>query len=165
MVAFESSKLSLHQLEATLKRNELTDRVTLVEGFVGDGASDASIAIDDLIRDRNYRAPDIVKIDVEGDELKVLRGMQSTLMRVRPKLIIEVHSKNLMYACIEFLLASGYDVKSVDVGWLGRVLPEQRGKRFNAWIVASDHAQDPLSQYERGHARSSPRSSFSKMAR
>lgn len=38
------------------------------------------------------RRVDLVKIDVEGAESLVLRGMQRTLKRHRPTLIIEVHS-------------------------------------------------------------------------
>src|SRR5205823_185686 len=35
--------------------------------------------------------PDLVKLDVEGADLRALRGMAGTLARCRPKLLIERH--------------------------------------------------------------------------
>jgi hypothetical protein len=38
---------------------------------------------------------DWIKIDVEGAEYEVLLGLEETLSRFKPKLIIEVWSKNI----------------------------------------------------------------------
>ena len=45
------------------------------------------VRLDDLFADR---APDLLKIDVEGYEVEVIRGA-SNLMKKRPKLAIEIH--------------------------------------------------------------------------
>jgi FkbM family methyltransferase len=45
---------------------------------------------------------DLVKIDVEGADLKVLEGMRTSLVRLRPKLIIEDHSPYGYFAPVEF---------------------------------------------------------------
>jgi FkbM family methyltransferase len=37
------------------------------------------------------RAPDFIKIDVEGEELAVLEGARRTLATVRPSLLVEIH--------------------------------------------------------------------------
>lgn len=42
---------------------------------------------------REYRPPDLVKIDVEGAELRVLNGMIETISE-KPELIIEIHSSD-----------------------------------------------------------------------
>lgn len=42
---------------------------------------------------REYRPPDLVKIDVEGAELRVLNGMVETISE-KPELIVEIHSSN-----------------------------------------------------------------------
>lgn len=49
----------------------------------------------------------LVKIDAEGHELSVLRGMRNLLNRDRPKLIVEVSSNT----AIEFLAECGYGME------------------------------------------------------
>jgi FkbM family methyltransferase len=45
----------------------------------------------DAICDARGFLPDIVKIDVEGHEVKVLRGLAATLERCRPQVFLELH--------------------------------------------------------------------------
>lgn len=47
--------------------------------------------LDNIIRNFHLPPPVFVKIDVEGAELKVLRGMQCVLGSYQPTLLIEVH--------------------------------------------------------------------------
>lgn len=73
-------------------------------------------------------APTIVKIDVEGDELKVLRGATETLRRHRPVLLIELHL-NAMEARGENPREIGRMLAELGYGWetsLGQPLPEWR---------------------------------------
>lgn len=39
--------------------------------------------------------PDCIKIDVDGDEIKVLRGLQKTMKRLRPIIFLEIHPKEI----------------------------------------------------------------------
>lgn len=48
------------------------------------------ISIDSGLKQGLWDAPDVVKVDVEGAELSVLRGMADTLRRCRPILVYEV---------------------------------------------------------------------------
>lgn len=48
------------------------------------------VALDDFIRERGLRPPTLVKVDVEGAELDVLRGMEKTLKSHDPVLICEL---------------------------------------------------------------------------
>jgi FkbM family methyltransferase len=50
----------------------------------------ASRTGDDLCTEHSF-APDVVKIDVEGHELRVLQGLRATLGRDRPLIFLEVH--------------------------------------------------------------------------
>ena len=52
-------------------------------------------------------APSIVKIDVEGFEMEVLIGAEETL-RLKPKIIVETHTKELRSQVIQHLEGHGY---------------------------------------------------------
>jgi len=57
------------------------------------------------------RAPDVVKIDVEGAELRVLQGATGLLQRHRPVLLLSVHSAALRDACLGLLGGFGYTAR------------------------------------------------------
>lgn len=61
--------------------------------------------VDELVKKYKFPQVSLVKIDVEGAELQVLRGMAFTLMRLRPVLLIE----------LEPVLLKGFDVTPGDV--------------------------------------------------
>lgn len=48
------------------------------------------VSIDDIVGSGSVRPPSVVKIDVEGAEIEVLRGMESTLAIHRPVVIYEI---------------------------------------------------------------------------
>lgn len=50
----------------------------------------------------------VIKIDVEGMELAVLRGAAATIARCRPILYLEAHGGPGTTACFEWLAAAGY---------------------------------------------------------
>lgn len=71
---------------------------------------------DILCRQQGF-IPDVIKIDVEGHEARVLRGLQATLSAHRPLLFLELHPA--------LLRAEGDDLASIDaqlrrLGYLGR---------------------------------------------
>ena len=54
------------------------------------------ISLDEFLKQRGNPAVDVIKIDVEGAELSVLRGMRQTVARLpKLKMIIEYCPKNL----------------------------------------------------------------------
>jgi FkbM family methyltransferase len=76
-----------------------------------DGEKEDTITLDDFIQQNPYVIePNIVKIDVEGFEMEVLKGAIDTIKTFHPKIIIETHSKELRKQCHEFLENLGYDL-------------------------------------------------------
>lgn len=73
------------------------------------------VALDAVVPDRQLPAPDIVKIDVEGAELDVLRGATATLRRWEPLVVMEyscINTRNAGYPREELLrelARAGYD--------------------------------------------------------
>jgi len=117
IVPVEPNPLALAPLMAAILGNDLTDIVEF--GALGVGLSDQPASGFGMKRhDRNLGAtkmfegrgdievhrgddlfvdetPDLIKIDVEGMELKVLRGLEQLVARAQPVLIVEVDDANL----------------------------------------------------------------------
>jgi FkbM family methyltransferase len=75
-------------------------------GDVLDTVTVPALTVDVLV-DECGKCPDLVKIDVEGHELAVLRGMVRTLTRCQPTLMIELKADNVADADA-LLRAHGY---------------------------------------------------------
>lgn len=69
------------------------------------------LAVDDLVEQGRIAPPHVVKIDVEGAEVDVLRGMARTLRTARPVVVCEVHDDADHLRA--FLAAAGYAVHPV----------------------------------------------------
>lgn len=132
--AFEPNPLAYRQLKANIKLNNLGPRVQTYRaalGFEGgwgklrnDKERNTSatrvmeseqshadcmvIALDDLRFD-----PAVIKVDVEGAALAVLRGAAETLERAHPLLYVEVLDD--LEAITAFLACLGYEHR----GWMG----------------------------------------------
>ena len=70
------------------------------------------VVLDQLVEAGQIPPPDLVKIDVEGSELAVLRGMQRTLERSGPAIVCELHGTNS--ECIAFMEGAGYRLENLD---------------------------------------------------
>jgi len=64
----------------------------LVHKWVGDKDAEGSIMIDTYIAKTGI-VPSVIKIDVEGAEVSVLRGARECLVGIGPQLLIEVHPR------------------------------------------------------------------------
>jgi FkbM family methyltransferase len=74
------------------------------------------------------RVPKLIQIDVEGAELAVLRGSESTLRSAHPKILVEIHGWGTPESNEVFQFLSGF-------GYRGRVLG-QRGREAFALFLA-----------------------------
>jgi FkbM family methyltransferase len=70
------------------------------------------ICLDERIARGELPAPDVVKIDVEGSEVAVLRGLRRTLLARPPVVICELHETNR--EIVELLGEIGYEVENLD---------------------------------------------------
>lgn len=72
-----------------------------------------SVFIDDLIA-LGYKPPSIIKIDVEGAELDVLKGAVETIKRYRPVVLLATHNCHLpgiKDKCVLFMQNLGYNLE------------------------------------------------------
>ena len=61
--------------------------------------------------ERRLRPPNIMKIDVEGAELEVLRGAVRCLAEFHPTIFMEIHGTQLHADCRAFLRGLGYHIE------------------------------------------------------
>ena len=79
-----------------------------------DGVPTRAVTIDDLVRQHPQGRVSLIKIDVQGAELRVLQGAAWTLQSSRPALLVELDDKALrsqgasVAAVVEFLASFGY---------------------------------------------------------
>lgn len=70
--------------------------------------------LDDIVfadNDRGLRGIDLIKIDVEGMELDVLRGAKKVINKFSPLLYIEIQTDDKFRAIVDFLSPYGYEPK------------------------------------------------------
>ncbi|HVT12591.1 MAG TPA: FkbM family methyltransferase [Fimbriimonadaceae bacterium] len=80
-------------------------------GYLGPGCTRVRVeTVDNLVNRRSHLPPDLMKIDVEGSEVRLLEGAKETLAAFRPKLLIATHSPELHEACRSRLISLDYEV-------------------------------------------------------
>lgn len=110
----------------------LADVAGVPREIYGDaGATTELVSVDDLVAREAVPAPSVVKMDVQGAEVEVLKGMSTTLDEARPTLICELHDTH--DAVADELSSHGYAMRHLD----GRAL--QSGER-PGWILAEPAA-------------------------
>lgn len=58
-----------------------------------------------------FRPPDVLKIDVEGAEVEVLRGGSRSIGELHPRIFLELHGTQEHSDCREFLVGKGYKIE------------------------------------------------------
>ena len=67
--------------------------------------------IDELTYEGTRPTPSLIKVDVEGAELMVLRGASRTIAEIAPAWLIEVHTIGLMFEIDALLHSAGYRLR------------------------------------------------------
>jgi hypothetical protein len=112
VLAFEPGPES-PQIRANFELNPTVPlaKLEVFELFVSAESGEKSVSIDRLAETRGMTSIDVVKVDVEGAEVKVLEGMREVLQRYHPRLFIEVHSQELLDQVKEITAKLGYQMK------------------------------------------------------
>lgn len=69
--------------------------------------------IDSLLESSEIELPNLIKIDVEGTESKVLEGAQKLLQASKPDLLIAIHGSDQLTLCEQKLDSLGYRITSL----------------------------------------------------
>lgn len=135
VIAFEPSQRNVEYLKRHVSMNRISN-VTIIQAGVAARAGEArfdgsrgfsqgrlsdvgdltvpTVALDELVFNGAVPKPGIIKIDVEGGEMGVLRGAKGLLTGVGPVVFLATHSDQLRRACHQFLVSIGYSIRSLN---------------------------------------------------
>jgi FkbM family methyltransferase len=91
----------------------------VVDGEIGRGARLLpvnGISLDDFVYRAGNPAPSFVKIDVEGAEGKVIRGMRRILREARPVVVAEVRPGRGFVEVVDEMIGAGYRARETRPG-------------------------------------------------
>jgi len=101
------------------KKNDTEETHPVHLGSISQAKETPSISLDNFIVQNNIQRLDLLKIDTDGHELKVLKGSISVIKKFRPYIIFEVGLYILKENKIEFTeffdLFEGYSCKFIDM--------------------------------------------------
>jgi precorrin-6B methylase 2 len=106
VISVEADTQAFELLKKNVKENNLKNVVPL-NLFV---SSEREHSIDFIVEKLRLKRVDLIKMDIEGEEYNALKGAIKTIRKFKPKIIIEIHSKNLREKILEFLKNYGYDL-------------------------------------------------------
>jgi hypothetical protein len=109
-------------------------RVELCEYYVADIDENRRRRLDTIAA--SLAGPCLVKIDVDGGEVDVLRGAQIMLSRPDVRWLIETHSHELERECLKILSVAGHEARVITNAWWRFLVPENRPIDHNRWLVA-----------------------------
>ena len=135
VLSFDGNAGRLGQLARNLELNGLLERVERHNKLVGEGGQAEFVSIDGLSAD--LAEPIVLKIDVDGAEMQVLRGAQRTLRDRVCRVVLETHSPELERDCNALLAGLGYRTRIIGSGWYRALVPERRTIPHNRWLIAS----------------------------
>jgi FkbM family methyltransferase len=79
-------------------------------GFVSpDGSIQIrQVSVDRMVKDGSLPVPDFIKIDVEGGEIEVLKGLKHVISSARPKILVATHRPECREFVEDFLKQNNY---------------------------------------------------------
>lgn len=93
---------------------EASEAPTTAHLSVGGDLNVRVVRLDSLVERGESRAPDVMKIDIEGSEVKALAGAGATIEKYRPRILLATHNRELHEECVEFLERRGYRIELLE---------------------------------------------------
>lgn len=98
------------------------------------GFSEGQVTLDEITGNRP--GPILIKIDVDGVEIDVLKSGEHLLARDDSAFLIETHSAELESGVIALLEAHGFGCRIIKNAWWRFAIPETRPTELNRWLFA-----------------------------
>jgi len=69
-----------------------------------------SVRLDQFLEEQSLSDPSLLKVDVEGAEVRVLQGAKELMLRAHPVIVLALHGASQKVQCFEILRSFGYSV-------------------------------------------------------
>lgn len=73
-----------------------------------------AVTLDYMLYQKHIIPPHIVKIDVEGEEYRVLRGGKEIIKQYKPRILLSTHGEEAKQSCLAFLKGCAYAVEQIE---------------------------------------------------
>lgn len=109
-----SSAFMIEPIKENIKIGKLNFEYNNLKGnffqyFIGEKSDAITISVDDFVINQNIGNIDILHADIQGDELKMLKGAENAIKnKIINYFFISTHSNYLHYQCLNFLESNGY---------------------------------------------------------
>jgi hypothetical protein len=140
VLAYEPDTISHPRLERNLDLSGFSDdpRLKLTSKYVGACDDETRCTLDSSLPE--IATPCVIKMDVDGGEVDILRGATRLLALDGVRWIIETHAQSLEVECERILRDAGYRTRIVPNAWWRVFVPELRvsaWSSWNRWLVAA----------------------------
>jgi FkbM family methyltransferase len=75
-----------------------------------------TVTLDEFVYGAGNPAPDVIKIDVEGAEARLIVGATRVIEQAAPMILCELHGIDPGRRILEFLMERGYEIRAVENG-------------------------------------------------
>jgi hypothetical protein len=134
--AIEPDATCLPLLHENLRLNGMarSPRLNVCTKPIADSDGNGQICLDSLIE--SIDLPCLIKMDVDGAEVSVLRGAGALNALPGLRWLIETHSKENEDACLAILRGVGFQTRVIPNAWWRIFIPELRPIPHNRWLAA-----------------------------
>jgi len=136
VIAVEADVQKARKLARNVEINHLQDRINVECVVAGEGsnAESGERTLDSVFATNQYPNPTIIKIDVDGPELRVLRGLQSTLESNSRLRLLQVEFSDSNVELIEYLRSLGFKLVDFET-YRDPILLKGQSVTGNGWFV------------------------------
>lgn len=108
--------------------NIAASKASKAMGSLGEGADYwvSTVSLDQVIATHDLPSPDVIKMDVEGAESRVLTGAEALLSACKATWLIALHGDAQRIQCLEILQSHGYRVHRMEGVALDALPPGER---------------------------------------
>jgi hypothetical protein len=143
VITFEPDPIMVRRLQRNVNLNSgVLSHLSVHPKCLGSSDSDDCVSVETLRR--WISPPCLLKMDIDGGEVEVLRAAAASGLLDVPGLrwVIETHAQSFERDCISILESHRYFTKVIPNAWWRVIVPEQRVSVHNRWLVATNESPD-----------------------